>query len=154
MRQSTALVVIGGTKSAAVPTSDGDRLLYNEESTEVWFADYGFGVLQNGVAIVSVDQVFAETVNLEEPYHIFLQAYGDVDIYVSKRTATFFEVAAQGGETVADIEFSYRIVAKRAGYETERLELAPWVTEESPYLILPTPPSPPPDPEEEPVSQD
>lgn len=151
---SDGLIVYGGSKSAAVPTSSGDRLLYNEESTEIWFTDYGFGVLKDGVAVVSIDQIFAETVNLREPYHVFLQAYGDTEIYVSKRSATSFEVTARSGETIGDIEFSYRIVAKRVGYETTRLELAPWVTEESPYYVQPTPPAPPPDPEEEPTSQE
>lgn len=68
------LVVSGGSKNAAVPTSDGDRLLYSEESTEVWFSDYGFGELQDGQVLIRIDPVFAETVNLKEPYHVFLQA--------------------------------------------------------------------------------
>ena len=45
----TGLVVSGGSKSAAVATSDGDRLLYHEESTEILFTDYGFGSLQDGL---------------------------------------------------------------------------------------------------------
>ena len=44
------LNVASGTKNAVVPTDDGSRLLYTEEATEVWFADYGFGQLQEGTA--------------------------------------------------------------------------------------------------------
>jgi hypothetical protein len=144
---SIGLVVSGGSKNAAVRTSDGDRLLYSEESTEVWFTDYGSAILRNGIATVTIDQTFAETVNLEEPYHVFLQAYGDVAIYVSKRTTTYFEVLAREGTSATDIEFAYRIVAKRKGFEMQRLEFAPWVSEETPYLVTPTPPAPlPPDP--------
>ena len=52
--------------------------------------------------------------NLDEPYHVFLQAYADADLYVTNRTAAGFEVHLRDGETNA--EFSYRIVAKRQGY--------------------------------------
>ena len=131
----TGLVVYRGSKSAAVPTSDGDRLLYNEESTEVLFTDYGFAVLQDGYSVVTIDPVFAETVNLDEPYHVFLQAYGDANIYVDNRTSDSFEVRASQHSTEFDIEFSYRIVAKRLGFEDQRLEFAPWVTDEERYLV-------------------
>ncbi|MBI4233624.1 MAG: hypothetical protein HY686_04200 [Chloroflexi bacterium] len=117
------LVVVGGTKSAVVATSRGDRALYTEESTGVWFTDYGFGRLQGGVALVPIDPLFAETVSLGEPYHVFLQAYGDAELYVSQRTPTGFEVKLRGGD--ASVEFSYRLVAKRKGYEQTRLEQAP-----------------------------
>jgi len=120
----TGLVVSGGgTKSAAVRTDDGDRLLYTEESTQVWFSDYGFGTLQNGVAVILIDPLFAQTVNLQEPYHVFLQAYGDAELYVTDRTPTQFQVRLRAGEP--NVEFSYRIVAKRLGYEEHRLEPAP-----------------------------
>jgi hypothetical protein len=94
-------------------------LLYAEESSEVWFADYGFGRLQNGRAIVPIDSLFAQTVSLQQPYHVFLQAYGDSALYVSNRTNTYFEVRG-----AADIEFSYRLVAKRLGFEGKRLDAA------------------------------
>lgn len=137
------LVVLSGTKNAAVPTLDGDRLLYSEESTEVWFSDYGFGKLQNGFALVRIDPVFAETVNLNEPYHVFLQAYGNAELYVSKRTADLFEVWATGQSVDQNSEFSYRVIGKRIGYEEDRLELAPWVTDEQLYYQLPPIPEAP-----------
>ena len=66
------LTVAGGSKNAVVPTEDGARLMYAEEATEVWFNDYGFGELVDGVAIIEIDPIFAQTVNLDEPYHVFL----------------------------------------------------------------------------------
>ena len=60
------LQVASGTKSAIVPTSQGSRSLYSEEATEVWFTDYGFGQLQAGRTSVSIDPLFAETVNLNK----------------------------------------------------------------------------------------
>jgi len=117
------LQVASGTKSAVVGTSDGSRLLYTEEATEVWFADYGFGRLQDGLAVVSIDSVFAQTVNLEEPYHVFIQAYGNAELYVANRTSAQFEVHLRDGDP--NVEFSYRLVASRLGYEGQRLERAP-----------------------------
>ena len=118
------LSVSGGSKNAVVGTDDGARLLYSEEATEVWFTDYGFGQLVNGVMVIKIDPVFAQTVNLDAPYHVFLQAYGDADLYVTNRTPTQFEVHLREGD--ATVEFSYRLVGKRLGYEDDRLERAPW----------------------------
>lgn len=141
---STGLVVAGGSKNAAVPTSDGDRLLYSEESTEVLFSDYGFGKLASGTTTIVIDPVYAETVNLEQPYHVFLQTYGDAQLYVSRRTPESFEVRTVAGSRDQNVEFSYRLVAQRLGYEGDRLELAPWVTQEHPYAEpRPLPEEPP-----------
>jgi hypothetical protein len=121
----SGLNVASGTKNAVVGTSDGSRLLYTEESTEVWFTDYGFGKLDEGVATIPIDSIFAQTVNLDdEPYHVFVQVYGDAEVYVSNRTSTQFEVHLRDGDP--NIEFSYRIVGKRLGYEDHRLEPATW----------------------------
>jgi hypothetical protein len=125
----TGLNVIGGTKSAVVDTSDGSRLLYTEESTEVWFTDYGFGKLDDGAAIIPIDPKFAQTVNLEdEAYHVFVQVYGDAEVYVTNRTSTQFEVRLRDGDP--NTEFSYRIVGKRLGYEDHRMERAPWADDD------------------------
>jgi hypothetical protein len=120
-----------GTKSAVVAASDGPRLLYTEESTQVWFTDYGFGELSGGAATVTIDPTFASTVNLDRPYHVFIQPYGPASLYVTDRTSAGFEVRAREGEP--DCEFSYRIVAARRGYEDQRLEAAPWA-EDDPNL--------------------
>jgi hypothetical protein len=122
------LEVASGTKNAVVATSQGARALYTEEATEVWFADYGFGRLQNGYAQILIDPLFAETVSLDAPYHVFIQAYGDAELYVSQRTPAGFEVRLRGGDP--DVEFSYRLVAKRRGYEQNRLEHAPWADDD------------------------
>jgi hypothetical protein len=123
--ETVGLTVSGGTKNAAVETDEGTRLFYTEESTEVWFTDYGFGELVNGTAHIAVDPLFAQTVNLEAPYHVFVQPYGDASLYVTDRTSSGFVVKAANGSH--DVAFSYRIVAKRLGYEDDRLEAAPEV---------------------------
>lgn len=123
-------LVVGGTKSAVVDTQDGRRLLYAEESAEVWFTDYGFGNLVQGTAQIVIDPIFAQTVNLTEPYHVFVQVYGDADVFVTNRTAAGFDVRLREGDP--SVEFSYRIVAKRMGFEDQRLEPALWAGNQSP----------------------
>jgi hypothetical protein len=108
-----------------VATPSGARALYTEESTEVWFTDYGFGKLQNGRARILLDPTFAQTVDVDKPYLVFVQAYGDADMYVRDRTPLGFEVVFRGGND-RNAEFGYRVVAKRKGFESARLERAPW----------------------------
>jgi len=123
-RGGAGLQVVGGSKNAVVGTLTGARALYTEESTEIWFTDYGFARLDHGRARVLLDPVFAQTISPAEPYHVFVQAYGDAELYVTDRTPTGFAVQLRGGDPGA--EFSYRVVAKRRGFEGQRLERAPW----------------------------
>jgi hypothetical protein len=115
---------ISGTKSAVVETQDyGWRELYAVESPEVWFEDFGTATLTNGEATISIESVFAQTVNLAAGYHVFLTPLGDCPLYVSEKTETGFSVRALGG-LVCEIEFDYRLAAKRIGYERLRLDPA------------------------------
>jgi len=129
------LVVAGGTKPGVVATSDGARLMYMEESTEVWFVDYGWGQLREGMAVVPVEPIFAETVNLSEPYSVLLQPYGDAVMYVGERTAEGFVVRSREGD--GNVSFSYRLAAKRLGYEGQRLDRAEWA--DGDVNLYPTP---------------
>ena len=90
----------------------------------MWFSDYGFGQLVDGVAIVPIDPIFVQTVNLAEPYLVFVQAYGDAGLYVSDLGPGTIEVRSRDGEPGAS--FSYRLVARRLGYEETRLGRASW----------------------------
>lgn len=124
----TGLQVLNGTKQAVVATPGGARSLYTEEATEVWFADYGFARLRNGRVRVPLDSTFAQTVNASEPYHVFVQPYGDAELMVRERSASGFLVVLRAGGD-RDAEFSFRVVARRRGFERTRLEHAPWVDE-------------------------
>jgi hypothetical protein len=114
-----------GTKSAAVPIPDGSMVkVFSVESPEVWFEDYGSGQLTGGMVTVSLDEKFAQTVNLSKGYHVFLTPKGDCKgLYVTNETDTGFEVREMGGGG-SSIEFDYRIVAHRKGYEDVRLPVA------------------------------
>jgi hypothetical protein len=76
-----------------------------------------------GSGTVLIEPMFAQTVNLTETYHVFLTPLGDCPLYVAEKSAQSFTVKAMGGQTCG-IAFDYRIVAKRLGYETLRLEPA------------------------------
>lgn len=118
--------VFNGSKSAIVSTSQGQRKLYCEESSQVWFAEYGSGRLTNGTAVIRIDPLFAETVNLERPYHVFVQL-NDTEcesVAVIHRRSDRFEVRERRGG-VSNAEFSYRLVALRRGFEDARLEPVP-----------------------------
>ncbi|MBN1889245.1 MAG: hypothetical protein JW850_14725 [Thermoflexales bacterium] len=111
-----------GTKSAAVDTQDyGRRKLYAVESPGVWFEDFGTAQLIDGEAVVTLEPVFAQTINLTETYHVYLTPLGDCALYVADKGPTTFTVRAMGGQTCS-VAFDYRIVARRLGYEDTRLE--------------------------------
>jgi hypothetical protein len=114
-----------GTKSAAVAMQDGTMVkVFSVESPEVWFEDYGADKLSGGMVTVSLEEKFAQTVNLSQGYHVFLTPKGDCKgLYVTNETETGFEVREMGGGG-SSVEFDYRIVAHRKGYEDERLPVA------------------------------
>jgi hypothetical protein len=118
------LEVVNGTKNAVVATSQGARALSAEESTGVYFSDYGFGKLKDGKAVIKIDPLFAETVNLNQDYFVFLQPYAKAELYVSQTGPRAFEVSLNTGDPEA--RFAYRLVAKRRGFEQARLQPAPW----------------------------
>jgi hypothetical protein len=112
-----------GTVTAVVPTNTGGRKvsLYAVQSPENWFEDFGSGALIDGATMITLDPTFTQTVNTATEYHVFLTPNGDSKgLYVSRKTATSFEVREQGGGH-SSIAFDYRIVAKRSGYEKVRL---------------------------------
>ncbi len=116
---------VSGNKSALVSTAQGLRALYAIESPEVWFEDFGRATLVNGRAVVTFDALFAETVNLQGVYHVFLTPLGNCHgLYIAAMTPTSFEVR-ELNDGVANISFDYRIVAKRLGYETTRMNSIP-----------------------------
>jgi len=139
-----------GSKSAVVQTQDyGSRRLYAVESPEVWFEDFGSGQLVNGEATISFDSIFAQTVNLTETYHVYLTPIGDepVLLFVTHKGPASFTVrgVTLNGQP-ASVAFDWRMVAKRLGYEDQRLEPAdarPAPKEPSPGRKAPaTPPLP------------
>jgi hypothetical protein len=123
---STTITMNGqtGAKSAVQDTeSYGQRLLYCQESTEVWFEDLGSGRLVNGEAYIALDPMFLETVTISEqhPLKVFVTLTDDCNgIFVRKGLDHFVVKELAGGMSHAT--FDYRAVAKRRGLESVRLE--------------------------------
>ena len=112
-----------GSKSAVVPVDGGSRrvALYAVEAPENWFEDYGSGQLSHGSARINLDPTFAQTVNTDLDYHVFITPRGECEgLYVTNLTPSGFEVR-ELHHGASGIAFDYRIIAKRKKYETVRL---------------------------------
>jgi hypothetical protein len=115
-----------GTKSAVVPSSQGPIRLYSQESPEVWFEDFGEGRLINGQCQIALDPLFLETVTIDEqhPMKVFIQPNDNCNgVFVQRGINSFTVIELQNGQSAA--AFTYRLVAKRKGYENSRLEHEP-----------------------------
>jgi hypothetical protein len=114
-----------GTKSAEVKTATyGSRLMYAIESPEVWFEDIGTAYLKDGAVTVKFDPIFAETIDLNIDYHVYVTPICEeaVVLFVTAKTAEGFNV--QGvtlNNQSSNCSFDYRVTAKRLGYENTRL---------------------------------
>ena len=113
-----------GRMKSLVSVHNGARKVetYAPQSAENWMEDYGTGLMKRGVALVKIDPAFAETISESADYHVFLTPNADAEaLYVINRTATSFEVRESKGGT-SSLTFDYKIVAKRRGYEAQRLK--------------------------------
>jgi len=115
-------VSASGTKSAiAVLPDDRAVLLYSMESPENWYEDFGSGQLQNGVANVGLDAIFAQTVSPEAGYHVFITPKGDCDgLYVAQRNSCGVSGARVAGRKVERV---FRL--SHCGQEKGAREVAP-----------------------------
>jgi N-acetylneuraminic acid mutarotase len=118
----TGDLLVEGEKNAVVPTETfGERKVYCQESTEVWFEHIGSGELQDGVSVIQLDPVFLETVQIDDahPICVFITPTSDIErYYVTKGTGSFTVVS----KTNQAGTFDYRVVAKRRGYEDAYME--------------------------------
>ena len=82
-----------------MPLTNGSMVkVFSVEAPEVLFEDYGSGQLNGGIASVSVEEKFAQTVNLSKGYYVFFTPKGDCKgLYVTNETGTGFEVREMSG---------------------------------------------------------
>jgi TGF-beta propeptide len=112
-----------GKVSGVAKVDGGERRvsLFAMQSAENWFEDFGSATLLNGVATVALDPTFAQTVNTTTEYHVFVTPNGDCKgLYISQKSAGSFEVRELAAGQ-SNVNFDYRIVAKRKGFENLRL---------------------------------
>lgn len=106
---------VTGSKNCAVETSQGMVLISAYETAEYYFGDIGRGEVVDGECRIEIDSLFAETVNTDINYEVFLTPYGRGIIYVDEMAPNYFVVKGD------NIPFAFEIKAKRKGYESTRL---------------------------------
>ena len=110
---------VSGTKSRVAATkSYNNRLLYCYEMPSPIFGDVGHGIVgEDGVCYIDIDQIFFETVDMNQSYQVFLQSYSEHNVYVLKREPQYFVVKGE-----PNTEFDWELKAKQFEFPTERLE--------------------------------
>jgi len=113
-----------GSKVCVIRTSKGPTEMYCVESPEIWFEDFGSGKLINGHTKIELNSDFLETVtiNNNQRMKVFIQLRDNCNgIYVKPGVTGFDVYELNDGKSNA--EFDYRIVAKRKGYEHQRMKV-------------------------------
>lgn len=89
-----------------------------------WVEDFGEGQLQNGRCNIDLDPLFLETVTIDDanPMKVFITPDDPVckGVAVIRGEAGFEVVELHDG--VGNSPFVYRVVAKRKGFEENRLD--------------------------------
>ena len=107
---------VSGTKHRVLETPYGTIGMNAVESCDALFEDVGDGTTdENGMCIVCLDPIFAETISTDIMYHVFLQKCGTGDIYVAERHDNYFVVKG-----TANLKFSWNIKAKQKSYSKDR----------------------------------
>lgn len=110
---------VEGSKARICDTENfGTRKLYAYETPTPYFGDIGSGVLnEDGICYVAVDDIFAETVNCDIEYQVFLQKEGPGDLWVDSKEAAYFVVKG-----TPNLPFSWEMKVLQKDYEYLRLE--------------------------------
>ena len=111
--------VVHGMKNRVVKTkSYGTRKLFCYEMTSPIFGDVGHGVIgEDGLCYVDIDQIFFETIDMNQSYQVFLQSYAESNVYVIEKQPQYF--VAKG---VPGTEFDWELKAKQLDFSIERLD--------------------------------
>lgn len=112
-------VIVSGTKPRAVETEDyGTRLLYCLETPSPLFSDVGSATLdEEGVCVVAIDDVFAQTARVDCSYQVMLQKCGQGDVWVARKSVDCFVV-----EGTPNLKFDWMLCSMQTGFETLRLD--------------------------------
>lgn len=112
-------LTVKGTKNRSVKTKNyADRLLYCYEMPSPMFGDIGEGVTdENGECVISLDDIFSETISTNIEYQVFIQKEGMGDLWISEKNSLYFVVKG-----TQNLKFAWEIKAKQSDYEYMRLE--------------------------------
>lgn len=111
--------VMSGTKSRVAETQNfSDRLLYCYETPTPMFGDVGCAQTnEEGVAIIDIDPVFAETISTGTEYQVFLQKEGPGDLWIQEKDESYFVVRG-----TPELKFSWELKCSQKHFEHLRLE--------------------------------
>ena len=120
-----------GSKHRVVRTQDyGERLLCCYETPSPMFGDVGAAQTdETGKCLIFIDEKFAQTIDLEYLYDVFLTKYGPGDCYVSERTPSYFVVKG-----TKNLKFAWEVKTIQRDYENLRLEAHTREKDETDYI--------------------
>lgn len=112
-------LVVTGQKNRQITTkSYGDRKMNAVETAEAFFCDVGSATIgEEGYVTIFEDQIFAETIESESEYHVFLTRTNEKEVKYTEKEKDFFRVYGETGAT-----FDWIIYAKQLGYGATRME--------------------------------
>lgn len=105
---------VTGTKSVIAKTENyGNQLFYCYETPTPTLGDFGGGVIgKDGMAIISIDDIFQESTETVIEYYVFLQNEGEGQSWVSEKSDTYFVVKGTPG-----LRFAWELKAKQKNKE-------------------------------------
>lgn len=105
---------VTGTKSVIAKTKNyGNQLFYCYETPTPTLGDFGGGVIgKDGMAIISIDDIFQESTETAIEYYVFLQNEGEGQSWVSEKSDTYFVVNGTPG-----LRFAWELKAKQKNKE-------------------------------------
>lgn len=105
---------VSGTKSIIAETENyGEQLFYCYETPTPTLGDFGGGVIgKDGIAIISIDDIFQESTETAIEYYVFLQNEGEGQSWVSEKADTYFVVKGTPG-----LRFAWELKAKQKNKE-------------------------------------
>ncbi len=113
-----------GSKPAQQVTENyGIRYMYATEAPEIIYYDRGRAQLVNGECTVYLDPIYLECIEPDTeltPWQIWVQCYGENDVYVSEIGADYFKVKERNGGT-SNNKVVWKHEAIRNGYAGIRL---------------------------------
>lgn len=105
---------VSGTKSIIADTENyGEQLFYCYETPTPTLGDFGGGVIgKDGMAIISIDDIFQESTETAIEYYVFLQNESEGQSWVSEKSDTYFVVKGTPG-----LRFAWELKAKQKNKE-------------------------------------
>ena len=122
-----------GLMRSYVPIDNGYAALGVHTTAGDWVEFFGEGDLLEGEADVQLDPLFLEsvTINSDHPMKVFLQLHDEncQGVAVKKSKSTFKVIELNSGRS--NSTFDYRVVARRKGYQDNKLDIVQGLPTES-----------------------